>query len=643
MAASEILDLGLPMGHRAVPLRAEDESAPLRVCVVVRDPADAVGGPFVLLRTTADAAIFLGCVTDAAGLVHAWLEIWTQTPLPEALALHDTLSNHLLDERWKRRAAAMRASDPASFFTTGWETAPSGPVFFDSMLKRPQPGGAYELCIDDAALEKAGLPRYTTSLHRYLLPTGSGEEPRFFPISAGAPESERTTPLSAIAESSILFNPVAGAMMLRRFAPLGAEEWLDLLSGRAWKGVGIGQKLCRLSGTYRTLADLDVIAHGAGHLLLGRKGRAGRLLEAFHLKVSFLAETIRLVREHVRAMQLPLLNVSAESFRVALADVDHGLPQFYTARTSLVRPADSFPVDVESEGSRYFLPANSEQTSIYRAAAEALPVHGTGIARLRKLLPATGDGTSIEGTLVTQERLPARRNDFLQIRLALGTQNVVLHGHLELEGGLAAGEVRFRTLPQKLSDAARAALQGAEGVSLSNTAFAIIPVLSTPCDLYGLAVLGVRALLVNDGNTLPVALDELLSLAAKVASAHDPDVALHERVASIVNADPHWREALGPHRLLHGSPAKDDPLIAFPAELWARTLAALIRCFPGVGPDSHCRDFGDALPLALEAVFNEPLSAFEQLASRSRSLMVGDWLDNREVRSVIDAVLQDAG
>ena len=49
----------------------------------------------------------------------------------------------------------------------------------------------------------------------------------------------------------------------------------------------------------------------------------------------------------------------------------------------------------------------------------------------------------------------------------------------------------------------------------------------------------------------------------------------------------HWHEALGPHRLLHGSPAKDDPLISFPAELWARTLAARLRP-PAPSPTSRC-------------------------------------------------------
>jgi hypothetical protein len=73
--------------------------------------------------------------------------------------------------------------------------------------------------------------------------------------------------------------------------------------------------------------------------------------------------------------------------------------------------------------------------------------------------------------------------------------------------------------------------------------------------------------------------------------------------------------------------------------LWYHTLAAIVRLFPGLGPDSHCRDFGDAPPLALETVFNKPLEDLEKLIVRSRSLIVIDWSANREVHSAIQGVL----
>jgi hypothetical protein len=85
-----------------------------------------------------------------------------------------------------------------------------------------------------------------------------------------------------------------------------------------------------------------------------------------------------------------------------------------------------------------------------------------------------------------------------------------------------------------------------------------------------------------------------------------------------------------------------EPMAAFellPSEMWYHTLAAIIRLFPGIGPDSYCKDFGDAPALALEVIFNKTLEDFEKLLVRSRSLVVIDWNANREVHSAIRDVL----
>ena len=71
-----------------------------------------------------------------------------------------------------------------------------------------------------------------------------------------------------------------------------------------------------------------------------------------------------------------------------------------------------------------------------------------------------------------------------------------------------------------------------------------------------------------------------------------------------------------------------------------RLLKALMDFFPGLGPDSYCKDYGDAPALALEVVFNKPLEELEQLLVRSRSLIVIDWRANREVHSAIRDVLE---
>ena len=80
-----------------------------------------------------------------------------------------------------------------------------------------------------------------------------------------------------------------------------------------------------------------------------------------------------------------------------------------------------------------------------------------------------------------------------------------------------------------------------------------------------------------------------------------------------------------------------------PPEMWYRTLAAIVRLFPGLGPDSHCKDYGDAPALALESAFTKAIEEFENLLVRSRSLIVIDWNANREVHSAIRDLMDRAG
>ena len=68
--------------------------------------------------------------------------------------------------------------------------------------------------------------------------------------------------------------------------------------------------------------------------------------------------------------------------------------------------------------------------------------------------------------------------------------------------------------------------------------------------MYALGVLAIRVLLVDDENTLAIAVDEMLSLAREVAIGHKPDVALGKRLQAIVEQDRRWGSSLGPHRLV---------------------------------------------------------------------------------------------
>ena len=237
----------------------------------------------------------------------------------------------------------------------------------------------------------------------------------------------------------------------------------------------------------------------------------------------------------------------------------------------------------------------------------------------------------IEGTLVAGENLPESPSDLLRVCLRLGDGGRVdLYGHPETR--VATGEVRFRTVPQRLPVLAAETLRAAVGATFADAAFETLPLLGSPCDLHALGVLGVRLLLVNDSNTLAVALDEMLSFARQGMADNGSGQPLQRRLEELAAGDARWFAALGSHRLLRVDRVGDDTL---PTELWWEALAALARCFPGLGPDSTCCDPGDAPAGAPEAVFDRLIRDLEVLTGRTRSLIVIDWQQNREIGTVI--------
>jgi len=80
-----------------------------------------------------------------------------------------------------------------------------------------------------------------------------------------------------------------------------------------------------------------------------------------------------------------------------------------------------------------------------------------------------------------------------------------------------------------------------------------------------------------------------------------------------------------------------------PIRLWAEVLASIIRMFPGIGPDSLCPDLAYVPAAGLETVFDATLSELSALLTRTRSLMLGEWQVNEEVRNVIRRQIAAAG
>jgi hypothetical protein len=634
-------------GYRAVPISEADKESALRLCAVVREAPDPVAGIFVLLRDTTEESIFLGCLLDKGGHVHLWVELWVQNinNLEASIQTHhETFSNDVLDKRWKRRAAFFARRDRSSKIEIGSETVHPLPIYFDLAVSEPinpkdrTSSEPWELCLDDALLEGHGLPRYSTSLMRYLYVRGASN-PVFLPMTKGSLRNEATQDPAEVLGPMIALNGDGGLMMAQKFSPLSLESYAELLGGQAWKGLEEGNKVFKLDGVYRTLQNSELIQQGGAHLFSGKRGRAGRLIEVFHLKLNLLLQVFQLIQDFVRDEQLPFLNLSADSFRVSLAETGTSLPSLWSAKVRLAALGSAFPLPIESGEARYFIAPGLTHISIYRPVTPSRPVSTMGAVRIRKILTQKDETIVLEGTISTQERIDISQTDLLWIQLTLSCGRVVFYANLT--EGVAAGERRFRTIPQKLPEHVGLAIRSAEGVRFPNVPFETLPMRSSPADLYALAVIAVRILLVNDETTLAIALDEIQSLAQTVADEDPQGVELSTRLRDVTTTDSRWSASLGPHRLLNSQAlTPEEALTYLPDGLWWDTIALLIRCFPGATRDSFAADLGDAPPLALHTVFESPINALEKLSLRARSLLFVDWKYNSEITAVIQAALQ---
>jgi hypothetical protein len=651
MTKTEPSNTGIPEGFLALPVTRQDRGSCLRLCVLVRSIADPATGAFLVLRDMHDAVVYLGCFVDAGGRARQWTELWVQNvdglhgSLP---SYHESFSNYALDQRWRKQAESLKELAPDRFVDTGWEQSHPLPSFLDLVLAESvnpgsdTPEGPWVLCSNDSVLRAEGLPPFSTSLFRYLYQPGNQKIRRFIPIVAGAPENQATCPLAAALDPKaelLAFNPQGGLITVLSFSPLGFDEHVDLLGGKPWKGLGIGKKPVTLDDSYETLGDWNSIQQSEAHLFCGKRGFPGRLVETLHLKLQLLREVFRLTHQLTERLQLPFLNLGADSFRVSLENIGSSLPFLWTAKVSLVKPSCAFVLPVETSDFRYFVRGAVSGPSIYLPEGLSAPMQGIANVRIRKLLPPDQDRTVLEGTLVLEERIAASPHDLLWIRLPLKTGRLDLYGHIYATESLAQGEARFRTIPQKLAPEIVSALRSNEGVSFTRSAFEVVPLLSSPCDLYSLAVLVVRTLLVNQETTLAVSLDESLSLARQAAVEYNKDVPLAARIRAICEREPRYLSSLGSHRLVEEPMKPEDAQALLPQELWYDVLGLLITLFPGIGPDSVCRDFGDVPSLALESVFTQPIAKLQRLWTCSRSLIVIDWNYNRQIHSAIREVV----
>jgi len=629
-----------------VPASEDQKDALLRICVLVKVQPDSPGGGLVTLRSTLDGKVFLGCVADASGKVHEWLELRVQCAdmlRRTSLAGRVLLSNAVLDDRWRQQVRAFEQMGTAETILCGWETANPLPTFLDVASLSPvhpkdeRTGMYWRLCRDEATLHSGGLPSYAGSPHRYLSLPDSGAEAALVPVTDGAPPTERTKPLSEVCPSCtklVPFNPAAGLMLVTRHYPTDLETFLDALGGetkhrrpsRSAVNIDLGH----------ALSDVDEpVPNYQGRLFLDSQGKHSRLIEAFHLKLALLAGAVAAVHSVIRCLQRPFLNLSQQSFRVDLNGDGGLLPFLWNARARLTEPGDAVAMNIETADLTYYMSPLIGETSVYRPVVTSLPAKGRASLRIRKVVTDSKDAVTVEGTLATQERIELNRSDLVLLQLGLKSGDLCLHAHLAADSALAGDEYRFRTVSHNLRADQIRDLHSGEGVLMSEIPFEVIPLLRSPCDLYSLAILATRILVVDRSTSLPIAVDEMLSLARQVQSGFDPAEPLEAHVGRVFRSDPRWLQSLGPHRLAEEGISPEEAMGLIPEDLWWSTLAMVVRMFPGLGPASLCRDYGDARPGGLHLVFEHVLTDLDALILKTRCLVIPDMRSDMQIAAVI--------
>ena len=634
-----------PENHGLAPIHSCDVGTPLRVCVLVPTNSSTTTGPFVLLRELPGSRIYLGAVCDAETRIQEYVEIWVQTLEMKDMAFtgyQEHLSNHVFDQRWRSECKVAKENLPEQFIATGMEETNPSPM----LIKQPNPAGdkcsvpveavRWRLCQDDALLTSFGLPAYSTSPFRYLHEPESAGAKTFLATSPEAPVNSHVQSLDRLSNATgvrAVFNPHAGLVRVVRFSPLELEVLLQILEGRAWNESSPDVPRFFPRSVYADLQAWSASPKGLP-FLLHHYDHADRLNEVFFLKLSALLNMLKEVRTYARSQQLPLLNLSPSSFRVSLPETGDQFPALWSAKCTLVRSGQAYPLTMKSTEQKYFIRLGRVEPSPY--LPEGLGAHsfGMGSIRIRNVTSET-DGTVIEGTLVAEDYLGLDPHDLLWFKLPLGEERFEFFAHVYLSEAVGPREARFRTVPTKLNDPVSAALKRAAGTVFARSPYEIWPLLSSPCDLFSFGVIAVRMLLANGNSNLPVVLDEVLGLARRFGKSDKDKQSPQENLKSLVESDPRLLDLISPQALVESSLTPLESRKRMRMDLWLEAMTFVLRLFPGTGTAAYCKDFGDVTPLALETVFHHPIEDLETLVVRLRNVLAPSLSANEEIAAIL--------
>jgi len=639
-------------GLELIPIHFYNAGTPLRICVVgsQREAPSAGSAGLILLRELPGSRVYLGAVCDVDARIQEWVEVWVQTLELRDVAFsgyQERLSNHAFDQRWHTDYELSRDRLPDCVIVTGMEEANPRPIVIKRRVGQKAPPfvpteeTSWRLCKDDALLESFGLPRYSTSPFRYLYDPEADGAKTFLATAEDAPNNshvQNLDRLQAPAEGATIFNPHAGLIRVVRLSPLSLDEYLQVLEGRQWPGVGLAGTRLFHPGIYSELQGWSASQKGMPFLLHGSASPADRLNEIFFLKLSALRNLFTEVRAYVKGQQLPLLNLSPSSFSVSLQEVGEQFPALWTAKCILVKPGQAYPLKIKLTDQKYFIRLGRLEPSSF--LPEGLGAHsfGIGSVRLRNVLNET-DGIVLEGTLVAEDYLALDPHDLLWFKLPLAEERLEFYAHVHSAEAVGPREARFRTVPAKLSDAIVAKLKPAAGTTFAKAPYEVWPLLSSPCDLYSLGILAIRILLANSKTNLPVMIDDILGLARHLGKDAREESDLLPKLKALIERERKLADLVSPHALIEKDWKPEEARSQIHTEIWLETMAFLLRLFPGAGSYSFCKNFGDVSPLALEMVFDSPIQELEALVLRLRSALAPSLSATEEIATVLREIL----
>src|SRR5690606_9979489 len=125
--------------------------------------------------------------------------------------------------------------------------------------------------------------------------------------------------------------------------------------------------------------------------------------------------------------QLPLLNLTLDSYLIAIKGTDEGLAFLWTSQTQLSRPGHAAALPAQSTGARYVVEPLHADSSVFRPSSGTQTSAGHASLRVRAV-ETDDSGATVEGTLVTDERVNISAHDLLSLQFALPGGRVELYG-----------------------------------------------------------------------------------------------------------------------------------------------------------------------------------------------------------------------